>query len=101
MSSKEIEVIEEQCPKCGSLHTDFDESENFYECNVCKNVWAYDRDDPDYEDFEKEDDFKFDCGFYPGYGCSYAGSEDCDFECPYSRKLHAHPNYPNVALTDF
>lgn len=58
---------------------------------------AYPQDD-DYnfqdDDYEEE----FDCGFVPGVGCLDAGSEDCDWECPYSHELHNHPDYPNVKL---
>lgn len=36
--------------------------------------WFYD------DDHENEPDF--DCG-WTGEGCQLAGSEDCDFECPY------------------
>ncbi len=40
----------------------------------------------DYEDYDgpwDEDDEDYaDCGWMPGGGCSLAGSEECDFECP-------------------
>ncbi len=44
--------------------------------------------DEDYEDsdcdYEDDEDPDFDCGWTPeGGGCSLAGTEDCDFECPY------------------
>jgi hypothetical protein len=45
---------------------------------------------------DDEDDYEFDCGFIPGDGCSMAGSEDCDWECPYSHRLISHPRYPYV-----
>lgn len=53
----------------------------------------------DYEpenDLEDEDDF--DCGFIPGKGCLMAGTEDCDFDCPYRDRLVASPYYPNCDL---
>lgn len=49
---KNTKFVEEQCPKCGSLSSDFDEFGRFYECNICKNLWAFDKDDPDYDDVE-------------------------------------------------
>ncbi|BAS59890.1 hypothetical protein NIES2135_20450 [Leptolyngbya boryana NIES-2135] len=49
------------------------------------------------DEFEPgEGEEEFDCGFVPGFGCNYAGSEDCDFDCPYRGKLTSHSNYPNV-----
>ncbi len=34
--------------------------------------------------FDDDEDPVFDCGWTPEVGgCSLAGSEDCDFECPY------------------
>ncbi len=30
---------------------------------------------------EEDEDYS-DCGWTPGGGCSMAGSEECDFECP-------------------
>jgi hypothetical protein len=58
----------------------------------------YYADDP--EDYDPEDDWdnEFDCGFIPGYGCQLAGTEECDWECPYVTTLEAHPAYPNVTL---
>ncbi|MBW4607345.1 MAG: hypothetical protein KME22_08985 [Hassallia sp. WJT32-NPBG1] len=66
---------------------------------MCGHTWLSEEDD----DWIEEDDFdlEFDCGFQPGYGCHYAGSEDCDWECPYRDKLQKHPHYPDVALSDF
>ncbi len=42
-------------------------------------------DDDDYEDDEEFDDDmdRFDCGLDDEGQCSLAGTEDCDFECPY------------------
>lgn len=44
-----------------------------------------DEDDDDY--FEGED--IFDCGWDGENGCSMAGSEDCDFECPHRDQMMA------------
>ena len=46
----------------------------------------FDREDPffDDDDPDEEEDF-FDCHMGPGGYCGAAGSEDCEFECPYRR----------------
>jgi hypothetical protein len=46
-----------------------------------------DYDGADEDDFEGDGEFDFDCGAMYGpkgepMGCSMAGSEDCDWECP-------------------
>lgn len=42
----------------------------------------------DYEEYFEEDEWDegefFDCGLMPDGGCSKAGSEECDWECPFS-----------------
>lgn len=38
--------------------------------------------DDDRMDLDEEEDFDFDCGMDSSGGCSMAGSEECDFECP-------------------
>ncbi len=38
-------------------------------------------------DDDDDDEYEFDCGFYPGAGtCSKAGSEECDWDCPYRQQ---------------
>lgn len=54
-------------------------------------------DDYDYCEEDNEDE-QFDCGFVTGEGCSMAGTEDCDFDCPYADELMKHPAYPNCDL---
>ena len=40
----------------------------------------------DYEDqLDSEDDTYWDCGLMPDGQCLKAGSEECDWDCPYSR----------------
>ena len=34
------------------------------------------------------DEEDFDCGYVRGEGCSLAGTEECDFECPYRDVLY-------------
>jgi hypothetical protein len=48
------------------------------------------------DDYNEDEDF--DCGFICGRGCEYAGSEICEFECPYRAALVASPYYPNCDL---
>lgn len=35
--------------------------------------------DDEHEEYDPADD----CGLYPGGGCMLAGTEHCDFECPF------------------
>ena len=47
----------------------------------------YDGEDDDYDLDDSDGEFDFDCGAMYGMkgepmGCSMAGSEDCDWECP-------------------
>jgi hypothetical protein len=52
------------------------------------------RDDYDDEDFDDEEE-EFDCGAirdartHKLVGCGKAGSEECDFECPYHNEMYA------------
>lgn len=57
-----------------------------------------DNDDYDDDDVFLVEDGQFDCGFVTGEGCSMAGTEDCDFDCPYRDELMKHPAYPNCDL---
>lgn len=88
------------CEVCPSTAVSYNPSTELYTCQSCGHSWFADYD---YDDSVEDDDFdvEFDCGFQPGYGCLYAGSEDCDWECPYRDMLHRHPDYPNVSLSDF
>lgn len=46
-----------------------------------EQYWLSDLDDEDWE-------IPFDCGYDPETGiCSKAGSEDCDWDCPYRQAL--------------
>ncbi|GAX43437.1 hypothetical protein NIES4075_44500 [Tolypothrix sp. NIES-4075] len=88
------------CSVCPSTAVSYDPSAEMYTCQTCGYSWF---DSDDFDDLVEDDDFdvEFDCGFQPGSGCLYAGSEDCDWECPYRDELHRHPDYPNVSLSDF
>jgi hypothetical protein len=56
--------------------------------------WAYDDNQDDGED----DEWEFDCHMYPDGQCGAAGSENCEFECPYRamqrRAERAGKKYP-------
>lgn len=58
-----------------------------YVCTACGAVDAYDDDVRDYEYPDEHDDDEewFDCGWVRGMGCTMAGSEICDWECPHRR----------------
>jgi len=50
------------------------------------DIYGYEDSDDDLDDEEFEP--PFDCGYNPDTGlCSKAGSEDCDWECPYREAL--------------
>jgi hypothetical protein len=44
-----------------------------------------DDDYNDYDDDEPDDDEEFDCHMGPDGSCGLAGTEECDWECPYNR----------------
>lgn len=61
------------CPNCDSV-CDCDESEN--PPQACDHQCGHDDED------------LFDCGRDRRGYCAKAGSEECDFECPYRGRLH-------------
>ena len=56
-----------------------------------------DGDDWDHDDREEEDELDYwlgNCGWVRGQGCTLAGTEECDFECPFRAD-----NYKGLRLT--
>ncbi|MBW4598715.1 MAG: hypothetical protein KME29_03775 [Calothrix sp. FI2-JRJ7] len=49
------------CKKCGTSTVVYDLEYRFYKCKTCGEYWAYDKDDPDYEE---TDDICPVCGYY-------------------------------------
>lgn len=50
-------------------------------------------DDPN-DLWDEQDDYQYwldECGQIPGQGCLKAGSEECDWECPFSNELYYQP----------
>lgn len=45
----------EYCCKCSSVNCTFHETDGYWECRECGTVWAYDEDDPDYDELIKVD----------------------------------------------
>lgn len=41
--------ISDPCPGCNSTATRFDSVFGYWQCQECPTVWAYDKDDPDYD----------------------------------------------------
>jgi hypothetical protein len=70
------------CADCGELIY-------FYGCAP----WD-DSDDMDWDQSDDETDECFDCGWVRGVGCAFAGTEECDFECPFR-----DDNYKGLRLT--
>ena len=67
-----------------------------YEDCACECHEPFDDGLSDGDDFYEDDDedfdqLEFDCG-WDGHGCSMAGSEDCDFECPFRDAMIASLN---------
>lgn len=48
-------------------------------CGIVLETYDDERDDRD------DDEEWFDCGWVRGMGCTKAGSEECDWECPHRR----------------
>jgi len=62
---------------------------NCMRCDEPTKRWLCDRcAAEEIEDREAEEDsgpeFAFDCGLLPDGTCMLAGTEDCDWECPYN-----------------
>jgi len=53
-----------------------------------------DEDDADYLDCDEDEEWLYRCGWVRGAGCQLAGTEECDFECPFRTG-----NYRGLALT--
>lgn len=46
----------------------------------------WDDEDDEWRDIEDDEDYWLqECGWVRGQGCTMAGSEECDFECPFRR----------------
>lgn len=43
------------CINCGSSNINYDSAYGFYKCESCSELWAYSKDDPDWEDAEVND----------------------------------------------
>lgn len=50
MFNEHEDLAPEQCPDCGSNHTRTDWIFNFHKCEDCSALWAFDKNDPDYEE---------------------------------------------------
>lgn len=79
------------CAACGVLIYPYgsepwldvpDEEEPHGSCEVCGGEWG-----DGWSSCRCEDDEEawFDCGWVRGQGCTKAGSEECDWECPHRR----------------
>ncbi|MEH2374035.1 hypothetical protein [Nostoc sp.] len=52
------------CPRCESTRLQYQENYGYWECLDCGHVWAFDEDDPDY------DEEQLDLGTCCGCGCT-------------------------------
>jgi hypothetical protein len=46
------DLAPEQCPDCGGNHTRTDWLFNFHKCEDCSALWAFDKNDPDYDEID-------------------------------------------------
>lgn len=67
------EQIAEPCPSCGGRNTVFDSVFRFWKCDDCSSVWAYDTDDPDYDELEDYDICPV---------CQGTSATDSEADCP-------------------
>lgn len=76
-----IPSADHRCPSCGGpsrfegrcgacIAADYEDFDDGDLCDCCGETW----------DMCK---FNFDCGLMPDGTCMLAGTEDCDWECPY------------------
>jgi hypothetical protein len=86
-----------ECEECGALvpidraeYVDLEELGGYWRCNRCLDAdWydgEYDGGDPD--DDEDLDYWLRECGQQPDGTCLNAGTEECDFECPFRSLLY-------------
>lgn len=48
----------------------------------------YGFDDPDFDETDEDEEWEFDCGMDRDGLCGKAGSEECDFECPFRDEMY-------------
>ena len=46
----EDDICITMCLVCGSENVVFDQTYGYYQCQDCKEVWGYSKDDPDYDE---------------------------------------------------
>jgi hypothetical protein len=74
------------CSACVILPESIDYDDNYVPDEDLDDDTDLDPDDEE-DDFEREMD---ECGQIRGGGCMYAGTEYCDWECPFSRQMYAN-----------
>jgi hypothetical protein len=47
---------------------------------------GYPYDDEEIEDEDENENEEFDCHLEPDGSCGLAGTEECDWDCPYNRR---------------
>lgn len=69
-------INEDVCPKCGSKEFISNDGYGYHTCLDCDHIWAYDKDDPDYEEVEE-----IACPFCGGSGMTGSpfGMEECRY----------------------
>lgn len=79
-----------------------------YLCTACGLVdpcfegeRRYDPDDWNENEDWNDDEEWFDCGWVRGVGCTLAGTESCDFDCPFRFEGYTIHSLRKYAITDW
>lgn len=78
-------MIQESIPKSCCESHEWEDSYHGVECQKCGLFYPWDNDDCD-DDCDDDDDFENaldECGMTSEGICMLAGTEHCDFECPF------------------
>ena len=65
------------------------------------NDWSYDDSIDDEDERDEVEDEMDNCGQMADGLCMYAGSEQCEFECPFSKDMYANMNKKRDAAGRF
>lgn len=87
-----------EIPNRGECQHEWREEYYGWRCQKCKLFFAFGcapwefAEDEDFDTFDGEsDDSEFDCAMDRDGNCGMAGSEECDFECPYNQHGATQP----------
>ncbi|WP_298164995.1 hypothetical protein [Novosphingobium sp.] len=74
-----VAITERKCERCDTII-------RHKHGGLCAACLSDDMDSDEPEEMDEDEAFlSYQCGFIPGHGCTLAGTEDCDWECPRGR----------------